>query len=213
MAKDTRKSIPEIPETGSPLRLIVLVVIALGASALLTWFLIDTGEQEESARRKPAVTRKHSLPVRPIVSETPEINTLEEETALEKKQDGGTEDVRPQQEEKNKKVQRKGINFAALPQGTIDPSVVQQFIRSHSREVQQCYERALRNNNTLQGSLVIEATIHPTGKVVRARVSKDSIYDPAVKRCVITTIKRWKFPQPKGGYVTIAVPFNFTPKF
>lgn len=213
MTKGPRRTIPQIPTIGNPLKLLVVVIIAMGLSALITWLLIDTRVEEKSLNEKdkPRV-KSSSLPIVPVVSEVPQVTPLDEETDLKGIPDGGIGELPSQQKEQKPKLKR-GLDYANLPQGTIEPTVVQEFIKSHSREVQKCYERILRNNNMLQGSLVVEAIIDPSGRVVHTTISKDSLYDTNVKQCVLTTFKSWNFPQPKGGYVTISVPFNFTPKF
>ena len=80
-----------------------------------------------------------------------------------------------------------------------------------SKQVQNCYERGLKGNNLLQGSMQVELTIGTSGSV-RAVSVRGSLKDRQVYSCVKRVAKTWKFPPPTGGCVRIAAPFQMTPK-
>jgi hypothetical protein len=99
-----------------------------------------------------------------------------------------------------------------MPEGTIDPRRVAAFIRSKQGQVQQCYERRLKLNNILQGVLVPQIRIHPSGSVMNVTFAQDTLNDSNVRSCVERVIRGWQFPQPEGGAVTVSNPFRFTPR-
>lgn len=96
--------------------------------------------------------------------------------------------------------------------GTINTAQVRQVIKgAASKQVQTCYERGLKGNNLLQGSMEVELTIGASGSV-RAVSLGGTLTDRQVHSCVKRVARTWKFPQPAGGCVRINVPFQMTPK-
>jgi outer membrane biosynthesis protein TonB len=80
-----------------------------------------------------------------------------------------------------------------------------------SKQVQTCYERRLKDNNLLQGSMKVLLTIGSSGSVKAVSVG-GTLNDPQVYACVKRVAKTWKFPEPQGGCVRIEAPFQMTPK-
>ena len=96
--------------------------------------------------------------------------------------------------------------------GTIDTAQVRSFIKGPaSKQVQTCYERGLKGNNLLQGSMEVELTIGASGSV-RAVSLGGTLQDRQVHSCVKRVARTWKLPEPTGGCVRINVPFQMTPK-
>lgn len=75
-----------------------------------------------------------------------------------------------------------------------------------------CYERALRQNATLAGKLVISVRIGPQGQVCSAGVASNGLGDPGVASCVVSMFRSASFPAPQGGCVDAQVPMNFVTK-
>ena len=85
-------------------------------------------------------------------------------------------------------------------------------INEHRAQIRSCYERRLKNNNTLQGDLTLRLKVGPAGKVVATTVS-GSIRDQEVFSCVRSLAQTWTFPVPTGGSCAVVqVPFQFSPK-
>ncbi|MGB5194057.1 MAG: AgmX/PglI C-terminal domain-containing protein [Polyangiales bacterium] len=96
--------------------------------------------------------------------------------------------------------------------GSIDTAQVRSFIKGPaSKQVQNCYERGLKGNNLLQGSMDVELTIGASGSV-RAVSVGGTLQDRQVHSCVKRVARTWKLPKPTGGCVRINVPFQMTPK-
>jgi outer membrane biosynthesis protein TonB len=96
--------------------------------------------------------------------------------------------------------------------GSINTAEVRAVITgAASKQVQTCYERGLKENNLLQGSMEVELTIGASGSVHAVSIG-GTLRDRQVHACVKRVAKSWKFPRPTGGCVRINVPFQMTPK-
>lgn len=96
--------------------------------------------------------------------------------------------------------------------GDIDRAAAARVISQNRRQVRACYERALKQNNMLQGKLNVEVRIAASGKVDGVRFS-GSLRDPEVRSCVRRLTRSWQFPAPGGRRcAVVSVPFDLTPR-
>jgi outer membrane biosynthesis protein TonB len=93
-----------------------------------------------------------------------------------------------------------------------DPGSIRSALQGRAGQARGCYERALRNNSTLQGKLLVSVKIGPDGQVCSASIAENSLGDPAVATCVVQMFRSGGFPRPTGGCVDAAIPINFVPK-
>lgn len=95
--------------------------------------------------------------------------------------------------------------------GQLDREIIQRVIREHRREIRACYEAELQRNPNLRGRVAIEFVIAPDGSVASATVAESSMNSREVEACVTTRMRRWRFPEPRGGgIVRVTYPFDFT---
>lgn len=95
--------------------------------------------------------------------------------------------------------------------GSLDREIIQRVVRQHRREITYCYESELQKNRNLAGRVTVRFTISATGSVVSATTAETSMNNAAVERCINDRIRRWVFPEPKGGGIVIVnYPFNFS---
>ena len=73
------------------------------------------------------------------------------------------------------------------------------------------YERALRMNPMLQGKLVLEFTIAPSGVVTRCRVVSSELHDPALEREIVARVMLFRFAPEKVDPTTATKPIDFFP--
>jgi periplasmic protein TonB len=73
------------------------------------------------------------------------------------------------------------------------------------------YERALRMNPMLQGKLVLEFTISPSGVVTRCRVVSSELHDPALEREIVARVMLFQFEPEKVDPTTATKPIDFFP--
>lgn len=95
--------------------------------------------------------------------------------------------------------------------GSLDGESIAKVVRARLRSIQDCYEKELKRDASLSGKIEIEFTIGSGGDVEEARVSNNKMGSAAVGDCIVSRVRRWRFPQPGGGRVTVNYPFIFTP--
>lgn len=91
-------------------------------------------------------------------------------------------------------------------------SQLQAQLRARGAQARPCYERALRQNDHLQGRMQINLRIGPNGNVCSANVGLNEIGDTGVATCVLQMFRSSTFPAPQGGCVDVVVPLRFEPK-
>jgi hypothetical protein len=106
-------------------------------------------------------------------------------------------------------VTRATARSVSAAQGSIDREAVAKVINSHLQEVHACYERALLKDPGLAGKVVLEWTIGGSGRVAAAKTKSSTLRNSAVESCILSNLKTWAFPAPKGGVVIITYPFLF----
>jgi outer membrane biosynthesis protein TonB len=97
----------------------------------------------------------------------------------------------------------------AAPAGE-ERRLIGDYIRSHTREIRDCYEKRLQERKTLQGKLVARFDIGPDGHVIGA--AADGLGDRELALCVVKAVRSWEFEKPQsGGKLRVAYPWVFTP--
>jgi hypothetical protein len=89
---------------------------------------------------------------------------------------------------------------------------LQSALRGKAGQSRGCYERALRQNNLLQGRLVLNVKIGSQGQVCNANIVQNGLGDPGVASCVVQMFRAGSFPAPGNGCAEANVPLNFVPK-
>lgn len=92
------------------------------------------------------------------------------------------------------------------------PAALRGALAGAAGSVRGCYERALRQNQMLQGKLVVAVKVGTHGQACGATLASDSLGDPAVASCVLQKFRAGTFPAPIGGCVDVQVPISFMPK-
>lgn len=96
--------------------------------------------------------------------------------------------------------------------GGLDKDVIAKIIRQHQNEIKYCYESELNKNPNLQGKVAVAFTIDPAGAVSDASVTETTLGNSTAENCMLSRIRRWKFPEPKGGgVVAVTYPWLFSP--
>jgi TonB family protein len=73
------------------------------------------------------------------------------------------------------------------------------------------YARALRDNPALQGKVVIEITITPSGDITAARIVSSELNDPEFEEKLLARIKLFKFDAKDVAALTATKPIDFFP--
>jgi len=116
-------------------------------------------------------------------------------------------------------VSRYGERSGKIPQvipgkpivsGALDMETIRRIIRQHAAEYKYCYEKQLNVKRDLAGKVTVKFTISGNGSVIAAGIEESTMGDRDVESCLVDKIKRWVFPEPKGGgIVTVKYPFVF----
>ncbi|HEY2145142.1 MAG TPA: AgmX/PglI C-terminal domain-containing protein [Steroidobacteraceae bacterium] len=73
------------------------------------------------------------------------------------------------------------------------------------------YARALRDNPALQGKVVIEMTISPSGDITAARIISSELSDPEFENKLLARIRLFKFEARDVAALTATKPIDFFP--
>ena len=91
--------------------------------------------------------------------------------------------------------------------GSLDKEAIRGIIRRHINEVRFCYERELTRTPNMEGRVMVNFTIGPTGAVLASIVQSSTLGNPTVEQCIAGALRRWEFPRPQGGIVVVTYPF------
>ena len=73
------------------------------------------------------------------------------------------------------------------------------------------YSRALRDNPALQGKVVLEVTIAPSGDVTDVRIVSSDLGDPELERKLVARVRMFKFDARDVAPMTTSKPIDFFP--
>lgn len=100
------------------------------------------------------------------------------------------------------------VGAASEVRGSIDKAEIHRVIRTHIKEVKQCYDQGLERDPALEGIVNFKITIGRTGSVASASKQDSTLRDRLVEQCIQKAVKGWTFPKPTGeGDVTVVYPF------
>jgi hypothetical protein len=91
-------------------------------------------------------------------------------------------------------------------EGQLDRGEIQKVINAHIFELQGCFERQLISNPNLAGKVTFEWVIGLNGGVTTVRIKASSLSSNDATSCMQAAIRRWQFPSPHGGQVTVVYP-------
>lgn len=95
--------------------------------------------------------------------------------------------------------------------GVLDASKVAKVVSRRRGSIKQCYEKELKRDPGIKGKVKLQFTILTSGRVGSAKVIANSTKSNSLAKCIENQAKRWRFPKPSGGNVTVAFPFLFEP--
>jgi hypothetical protein len=95
--------------------------------------------------------------------------------------------------------------------GHVDAAAIAREIRARRKALAACYERALKQQPTLAGKLVVRFSLTPAGTVGAVDVDDDTLGAPGVSACVRAVVLHWRFPPLTEGPAELTFPFVFQP--
>jgi len=121
--------------------------------------------------------------------------------------DAGKKDNAP----KKRAIVSSGGGGCGVCSGDVSPQL-KGALSGAAGSVRGCYERALRQNQMLQGKLVVAVKVGSHGQPCSASLASDTLGDGSVASCVLQKFRSGTFPAPIGGCVDVKVPISFMPK-
>jgi hypothetical protein len=116
--------------------------------------------------------------------------------------------VGPERGELRVALVRSGTDLA--PEGPIG---IEEMVRLRAHQIRACYERSLKRDPTLKGTVTLRLHIGASGRVTRTHVDDSTLADPLVAECLAHEAAAWKFTLgPAGRPATVVYPFVFRPQ-
>ena len=91
-------------------------------------------------------------------------------------------------------------------EGHLDRGEIQKVINAHIHELQGCFERQLIVNPNLSGKVTFEWVIGTGGAVTVVKIKASTLSSNEATSCMQAAVRRWQFPAPSGGQVTVIYP-------
>jgi TonB family protein len=84
----------------------------------------------------------------------------------------------------------------ASTKGSRGSPAVGRFVRERNAQLQFCYDEARVNHTELSGTVTVAVTLGDAGEVLGSDIVRRSWSGDgdAVERCVLATVRRWRFP-------------------
>ena len=102
-----------------------------------------------------------------------------------------------------------GEDLPSKSKGSISRKSIGEVIMFHQKRFEACYRRVQDKIPDLKGTVQVDFSINKDGKVAGARITKSSINNAEVERCVLRNLYGLKFSKPQGGTVIVSYPFIF----
>ena len=87
------------------------------------------------------------------------------------------------------------------------PEEVREVVSARRRQVSACYERALKRDPSLAGTVTMAIRIGPAGQVLDSRIESNTLEDEQVVGCLVKEAKGWVFQRARNA--TVVYPFVF----
>ena len=89
---------------------------------------------------------------------------------------------------------------------------IQLVFDQYKGKLEALYMRALRKEDpSLEGKVVFELTISPSGKVIKCRIISSELHSKSLERKLIASIKSFRFSSRNVETVTVTYPVDFLP--
>ena len=93
---------------------------------------------------------------------------------------------------------------------TIDADAIRRLIRKNRNAIKGCYDRALSQNKSLSGKVVLSWKIAYGGKMISPKVKSSSLNNSQIEQCIIKRLMILKFPSPGVNEIAeVDYPFVF----
>jgi hypothetical protein len=203
MADSPPASTPTPPTGGSGNGPLIGVAVALVAvMGGLLWYKSQSAEAPQPAATVSAPTQS-ARPPRPMLMDAPPPPPTTDDSAAPPPDDAGAA--------KPKTPGASGGGCSGSCNGNASGGTTGD-IQGRAGAARGCYERALRQNSTLQGRMQVSLRVDPSGTICSASIAGDTVGSPDVSSCVLGMFRGQHVSPPTGGCVDLNVPLSFQPK-
>jgi hypothetical protein len=100
---------------------------------------------------------------------------------------------------------------AGTPQvsGYLSAEQINRVVHANQAALRYCYESEVQRQRGLKGKVIIQWRVDRAGLVPTARVASSTLNDSRVEGCIVRQVRKWHFPKPDGGEVSVMYPFIF----
>ena len=88
---------------------------------------------------------------------------------------------------------------------------IERVFQRNKGSINTLYNRALRRDPSLQGKVVLELTITPSGKVTKCRVISSELNNKKLERKLVARVLLFRFSKKDVATVTVTYPIDFLP--
>jgi outer membrane biosynthesis protein TonB len=93
--------------------------------------------------------------------------------------------------------------------GYLSAEQINRVVRANQAALRYCYESEVQRQRGLRGKIVLQWRVDRAGAVPMARVASSTLNNAGVEGCIVRQVKKWRFPKPDGGEVSVMYPFIF----
>ncbi len=94
---------------------------------------------------------------------------------------------------------------------TIDKDAIRRLIQKNKNSLKGCYDRALTQNQNLNGKVLLSWRIVNGGKMTQPKVKSSTLNDVEVEQCIISRLRILTFPDPGPNEIAeVDYPFVFS---
>jgi hypothetical protein len=93
--------------------------------------------------------------------------------------------------------------------GYLSAEQINRVVKANQAALRYCYESEVQRQRGLKGKVMIQWRVDRAGLVPTARVASSTLNNSSVEGCIVRQVRKWKFPKPDGGEVSVMYPFIF----
>lgn len=110
------------------------------------------------------------------------------------------------------KIEEGSVTGKAAKSTARSSDAISRVVNKHKDAIENCYRKEARLNPNLKGSVEVQFTISPDGKVGQVRIVNSSLRSKKVESCISRIIRRWRFQKidRKEGSATFRQKFIFS---
>ena len=196
----------QVPGTSSGASIYVMGALLFAAAIAVLLYMRCQGEP------KPEPTAS----VVPTANEVPaDVPKFAPPPPPEEEEDAGAEDAKtaePSTEPKAKVAPGPGGGGSCSKCGEGTPSgALQSEVSKTGGLARGCYNRTLREG-AAEGAIMVSVSVGADGNLCGARITSDSVGNPALSQCVLSKFQSRSYPKPERGCVVLNVPISFSMK-